>query len=66
MSAGIDWLSWPLERPIQGAPRGVRMTLVCSFTRRSDALDAANILRRVAADFEDSLRRLSAEYPVVA
>jgi hypothetical protein len=63
--AGIDEQSWPLVRPVAGAPRGVRMEIACSAIRRVEARDLAGILADVAAAWEDRLRDLPAVEPAL-
>jgi hypothetical protein len=56
LRAGIDVDIWPLQRKVSGAPRGVRMTIVCSASRRLVARNIAGVLREVAEIWEESIR----------
>ena len=61
LRAGMDVDVWPLLWNIPGTPRGLSMSIVCSIMRRLEALEAANILRGVADDWQESLRAIAPE-----
>lgn len=53
LRAGMDFDTWPLQWKVPKGPRGVRMTIVCSVTRRLDARDIARVLADIAAHWEE-------------
>ncbi|MBM4071919.1 MAG: hypothetical protein FJ271_23780 [Planctomycetes bacterium] len=58
LRAGIDVESYPLQRALPGAPKGVEIRLVCSAVRRPAALQIGKELVRISASWEDTIRRL--------
>jgi hypothetical protein len=55
LQAGMAVDTWPLTRKLAGAPRGVRLQVVCSIARRLDALDVSRLLRDVADHWQEYL-----------
>ena len=62
--AGIDFATWmPLLWPVPEAPRGVRMTIACSATRRTDALAIARVLTEMAVHWRQWLEKMPVLQP---
>jgi hypothetical protein len=59
---GMDFEYIPVKWPIPGAPKGVRMAVVCSICRRSVGLDMGKILNDVAEHWEEWVQELP--YPL--
>jgi hypothetical protein len=57
LRAGIDVGSWPVQRKISG-PRGVHIRVVCSAIRRMDALQVADVMRDIAAHWDQRIQAL--------
>ena len=64
LRAGLDIESWPLHRDVPGAPKGARMTVVCSAMRRIDALRIAQILRGIGEKWKTFIISLKAVHPI--
>lgn len=58
LRAGMDFDAWPLQRSIENAPKGVRLTIACSAVRRVQARDIARTLLDVAKHWSSYLREL--------
>jgi hypothetical protein len=63
LRAGIDVDVWPLRRAVARAPRRVRITIVCSATRRMQALSIAQILDHVRDHWEEEIQKLREVQP---
>jgi hypothetical protein len=55
LRAGIDIDSWPLQRSVPGAPRGVRIKIVSSAVRRVDALQLSDVFLDLADHWDEYL-----------
>jgi hypothetical protein len=64
LRAGLDVSAWPLQWRVPGTGRGVRMNVVCSVVRRLEGIEIANILRDLAAHWEELVRGLPSLDPV--
>jgi hypothetical protein len=58
MKAGIDFDNWPVLWPVPKPPRGVRMIIACSASRRPVALEMPRILTDIAEHWEERVRNL--------
>jgi hypothetical protein len=63
LQAGMDLDVLPLQRKVSGAPRGVKMTLVCSVSLRIVAIEIAKVLLDIAEQWEERIRSLPAVEP---
>lgn len=61
LRAGVDVESLPFERVVLLGPGGVRMRIVCSAARRVNARRIADVLRRLAARWDEQVRGLQAD-----
>jgi hypothetical protein len=64
LRAGIDVDAWPLQAPVAGAPRGVKLEIVCSAVRRLQALQIADRLLDIAEHWDEYLSLLDPYEPV--
>jgi len=55
VSVGIDANGWPFQWSAPVSPSGTKLKIVCSFTRRYPALDAARQLLDIAAHWSEYL-----------
>lgn len=64
IAAGIDPDHYPLSWDRFGErPEGVTMKLVCSATRRVDAIEMASVLREIGSNWRGLLRMLKPPVP---
>lgn len=63
LRAGKGADGWPLQCDVPNPPRGVRMTLVCSATRRVTLPEIAEAVREVGDHWEDVLGQLEPATP---
>lgn len=63
LRAGLDIDAWPLEWRIPSAPRGVRITIVCSAVKRITQQRISSILLEIRDHWQDILKRLSLPEP---
>jgi len=61
VSTGMDSDVWPLRRPVLHAPRGARIELACSATRRVDGREIAAVLRDIAVRWDRRLKNLRSD-----
>lgn len=65
LRAGMDFDSWPLQRPLKGVPRGAQVQIVCSAVRRLKARDIAKILIDIADHWLELLQELEPYQPAI-
>ena len=64
LRAGMDVDVPPLQRKVPGAPRGVKMSIVCSVSLRIIGLEFASVLTNIAEHWEEHIRNLPVAEPL--
>jgi hypothetical protein len=63
LQGGMEPDILPLHWAVPNPPAGIKMVIVCSVTKRLDAVEASRILRNVDRNWERSLRGLKLYEP---
>ena len=58
LQVGLDAEIWPLQHKVEGAPRGVEITIVCSSLRSVASRGFGNTLSQLAGDLPAMLNSL--------
>jgi hypothetical protein len=66
LRAGMEPDVWPLSWPVPKSPRGVKMVIACSVTKRLDGLEISRILEDVDKHWEEHLKELTTPEPVTS
>jgi len=66
LEAGMDKDIYPLFSAVSGFPKGTKVTIACSTTRRMTARQIGDVLKDVAAHWDERLKQMPAvtELPV--
>jgi hypothetical protein len=60
LQVGLDFNPWPLQWKVEGAPRGVEITIVCSSLRRVPSRELGQHLEQLAEKFAETVNSLAA------